>query len=76
MTGPEEETHLTALAGSDEKGPFPPFPVRTLFTSEDLIHQSRLPFLLWPFRIRATAVMVFQFRVVAGTPNSLSIWPR
>jgi len=27
-------------------------------------------------RIRTTAAIVFQFRVVAGTPNSLSIWPR
>lgn len=34
------------------------------------------PFLPWPFKIRTTALIVFQFRVVAGTPNSLSIWPR
>src|SRR5215469_9920171 len=44
--------------------------------SESLIRQSRLPFLPWPFRIRTMAIMVFQFRVVAGAPNSLSIWPR
>src|SRR5205807_6384509 len=30
----------------------------------------------WPFKIRTIATMVFQFRVVAGTPNSLSSWPR
>ena len=41
-----------------------------------LIRQSRLDFLPWPFKIRTMAIMVFQFRVVAGTPNSLSIWPR
>jgi hypothetical protein len=29
-----------------------------------------------PFKIRRTATIVFQFRVVAGTPYSLSIWPR
>jgi len=28
------------------------------------------------FRIRTTVRIVFQLRVVAGTPNSLSIWPR
>jgi hypothetical protein len=38
--------------------------------------QSPLPCLLWPIKVRATAIMVFQFRVVIGTPNSLSIWPR
>ncbi|HEX6505554.1 MAG TPA: hypothetical protein VF011_20095 [Terriglobales bacterium] len=31
---------------------------------------------LGAFKIRRIAVMVFQFRVVAGTPYSLSIWPR
>ena len=31
---------------------------------------------LRPFKIRRMAAMVFQFRVVAGTPYSLSIWPR
>jgi hypothetical protein len=40
------------------------------------IRQSRLLFLPWSFKIRTMAIMVFQFRVVAGTPNSLSIWPR
>ena len=29
-----------------------------------------------PFKIRRMAAIVFQFRVVAGTPYSLSIWPR
>ena len=28
------------------------------------------------FKSRRTASIVFQLRVVAGTPNSLSIWPR
>ena len=28
------------------------------------------------FRIRSTESMVFQLRVVAGAPKSLSIWPR
>ena len=28
------------------------------------------------FRTRAIARMVFQFRVVAGTPKIFSIWPR
>ncbi len=28
------------------------------------------------FKIRMIATIVFQFRVVAGTPYSLSIWPR
>jgi hypothetical protein len=30
----------------------------------------------WLFKIRMIASIVFQFRVVAGTPNSLSIFPR
>src|SRR5205807_8475605 len=30
----------------------------------------------WPFKIRTIARMVFQLRVVAGTPNSLSSWPK
>jgi hypothetical protein len=38
--------------------------------------QSRLAFLPCPFKIRTMVIMVFQFRVVARTPNSLSIWPR
>jgi len=29
-----------------------------------------------PFKIRKIAAIVFQFRVVAGAPYSLSIWPR
>ena len=28
------------------------------------------------FKTCTTAVMVFQFRIVAGTLNNLSIWPR
>ena len=28
------------------------------------------------FRIRSTESIVFQLRVVAGAPKSLSIWPR
>jgi len=35
-----------------------------------------LAYLPWAFKIRTMAIMVFQFRVVAGTPNSLSIRPR
>ena len=31
---------------------------------------------LWPFKIRRMATIVFQLRVVAGAPYSLSIWPR
>ena len=31
---------------------------------------------LWPFKMRRMAMIVFQFRVVAGTPYNLSIWPR
>ena len=30
----------------------------------------------WDFRIRSTESIVFQLRVVAGAPKSLSIWPR
>ena len=30
----------------------------------------------WLFKNRTMAIIVFQFRVVAGTPNTLSIWPR
>jgi hypothetical protein len=30
----------------------------------------------WAFKIRTTARIVFQLRVVAGTPNKFSIWPR
>src|SRR5437660_1237403 len=33
-------------------------------------------FLPSAFKIRTTAMIVFQFRVVTGTPTSLSIWPR
>jgi hypothetical protein len=38
--------------------------------------EAQPPFFPWPFRIRTIASIVFQFRVVAGTPNSWSIWPR
>ena len=38
--------------------------------------QSRLAFLSSPFKICTMAIMVFQFRVVARIPNSLSICPR
>jgi hypothetical protein len=30
----------------------------------------------WDFRILSTESIVFQLRVVAGAPKSLSIWPR
>ena len=30
----------------------------------------------WAFKIRSTESIVFQLRVVAGAPKSLSIWPR
>ena len=30
----------------------------------------------WDFRIRSTESIVFQLRVVAGAPKSLSIWQR
>ncbi len=37
---------------------------------------SQRSFLFRSFKIRTIARIVFQLRVVAGTPNSLSIWPR
>src|SRR5207302_2050859 len=36
----------------------------------------RRPCFPWPFKIRTIATIVFQLRVVAGMPTSLSIWPR
>jgi len=45
-------------------------------TSCILVACNQRPCFPWPFKIRTIATMVFQFRVVAGTPNSLSIWPR
>ena len=71
ITGKPEEVPLT-----HERGPLLHFSIRSLSTSEGLIRQSCLSFLPWPFKIRTMAIMVFQFLVVAGTPNSLSIWPR
>jgi hypothetical protein len=73
---PEEEIHLTTSDWSDDRGALLYFSVRSRCTSESLIRQSRLTLSPLPFKILTMAIMVFQFRVVAGTPNSLSIWPR
>src|SRR5437016_1682511 len=40
------------------------------------VASNQPPFFPWPFKIRTIATMVFQFRAVAGAPNSLSIRPR
>jgi hypothetical protein len=40
------------------------------------LYADQRPFFGWPFRIRTIAIIVFQLRVVAGTPNNLSTWPR
>ena len=34
---------------------------------------NQRPLLTWPLKIRRIEIIVFQFRVVAGTPYSLSI---
>jgi hypothetical protein len=40
------------------------------------LYADQRSFFGWPFKIRTIATIVFQFRVVAGTPNNLSTWPR
>jgi hypothetical protein len=41
-----------------------------------LVRGESVAFFSPSFKSRRTARIVFQLRVVAGTPNSLSIWPR
>ena len=44
--------------------------------SRFLIGRPPGAFAVWAFKIRSTESIVFQLRVVAGAPKSLSIWPR